>query len=105
MSFPMAINVVWSFLAKVLKPRLIQQMVTICTWTLTRLSPSQEDVMTIDKIALLLAQCQSMSILLNERLGDENPWSRVIWKDLDETELAQSKRLMHELLYAPPSKR
>lgn len=51
---------------------------------------------------LLIAQCRSMSLLLNERLGDENPWADVDFNALTPPELAQSKKLMHELLYAPP---
>jgi hypothetical protein len=58
--------------------------------------------MTIDKKALLLAQCLSMALLLTERLGESNPWASVDFAAADEAELALSKRLMHELLYSPP---
>jgi len=60
--------------------------------------------MTIDKTALLLAQCRSMVLLLTDRLGDENPWAALDFSTYDEADLALSKRLMHELLYSPPQR-
>lgn len=49
-----------------------------------------------------VAQCQSMSVLLADRLKDENPWANFPFDELDVTDLAKVKNLMHELLYAPP---
>lgn len=53
---------------------------------------------------LLIAQCQSMATLLSDRLKDENPWANFPFDSLDIVDLAKTKSLMHELLYAPPSR-
>lgn len=53
---------------------------------------------------LLIAQCQSMATLLSDRLRDENPWASFPFDGLDVADLAKTKNLMHELLYAPPSR-
>jgi hypothetical protein len=53
---------------------------------------------------LLIAQCQSMATLLDDRLKDENPWTSFPFDSLDIPDLAKTKNLMHELLYAPPSR-
>jgi hypothetical protein len=51
---------------------------------------------------LLLAQVQSMLVELDERLGDENPWRLIDFTTYTISDLAAVKKLMHELLYAPP---
>jgi len=51
---------------------------------------------------LLLAQVRSMTILLNEKLGDANPWRSIQFDAYSSMDLAYVKKLMHELLYAPP---
>jgi len=53
---------------------------------------------------LLLAQCQSMVILLDSRLGQLNPWRNVNLESYSASDLADVRKLMHELLYAPPSR-
>lgn len=53
---------------------------------------------------LLVAQCHSMALLLNGRLGDENPWALIEYNEYDIADLAAIKKLMHELLYAPPGR-
>ena len=51
---------------------------------------------------LLTAEVKSMVTLLNDRLGSDNPWLLVNFDDLPDDALASARRLMHELLYAPP---
>lgn len=51
---------------------------------------------------MLLTQVRSMISQLTERLGDENPWAAHDLEKLSEAELAAVKRMVHELLYAPP---
>jgi hypothetical protein len=52
--------------------------------------------------SLLIAQVRSMAILLDSRLGDDNPWRSVKLDELSLSDLASAKKLMHELLYSPP---
>jgi len=51
---------------------------------------------------MLIAEVRSMIILLDERLGDANPWRDIELDGLNSSELANARRLIHELLYAPP---
>jgi hypothetical protein len=53
---------------------------------------------------LLLAQVRSMAVLLDSRLGDDNPWRQIAFDEYNNSDLASVKKLMHELLYAPPPK-
>lgn len=54
------------------------------------------------KHSMLKAEVLSFIILLNERLGDNNPWSDVAVDDLSIDDLVSARRLLHDLLYAPP---
>lgn len=51
---------------------------------------------------LLVAEVKSMVTLLTDRLGTDNPWLLVDFDALPLDALASARRLMHELLYAPP---
>jgi hypothetical protein len=52
----------------------------------------------------LIAECQSMSLLLADRLGINHPWSTVNFNDVSDEELELARKLIHELLYAPPNR-
>jgi hypothetical protein len=55
--------------------------------------------------AVMLAAVKSMVIEVGERLGDDNPWSQIGFDAWDAHDLAGVKKLLHELLYAPSSRR
>jgi len=52
--------------------------------------------------SFLIAECQSMQTMLTERLGTNHPWMNIDIVALTDVELESARRLMHELLYAPP---
>lgn len=51
---------------------------------------------------LLITQVKSMVAEVSERLGDDNPWTQINFDEYDVSSLAAIKRMLHELLYAPP---
>lgn len=53
---------------------------------------------------ILVAQVRSMILELDARLGDSNPWRTLSLDEYEVTDLASIKKLLHELLYAPPAK-
>lgn len=57
------------------------------------------------QLELLLTRVKSMVIVLNERLGDDNPWNLINYEEYSLSDLAAVKRLMHELLYPPPPRK
>jgi len=52
----------------------------------------------------LVAECQSMKLLLTERLGTNHPWASIDFASVSDEELELAKRLLHELLYTPPAR-
>lgn len=65
---------------------------------------ADQEVVNDIRRQILVAECKTLSQILNERLG-ENPWSKFEFDRLSYPDLKLVRTCLHEAAYAPPPRR